>query len=78
MIQLLLDKPAEEWATWLNRAIRAFSPWPKVWTVAPTVRGQQRLLLHEAHTAKTRLVLDLVQLEGQQPATFQQIKTSFI
>jgi methionyl-tRNA formyltransferase len=76
LAQLLLDQPVDQWAVWLSRAIRAFSQWPKVWTLAPTVRGQQRLLLHQAHTAQTKLVFDLVQLEGQQPATFQQIKTS--
>lgn len=75
--QLLLDQPIEQWTTWLNRAVRAFSPWPKIWTLAPTIRGEQRLLLHQAQLDKNRLVLSLVQLEGQQPATFQQIKTSF-
>lgn len=76
--QLLLDQPIKEWPIWVNRAVHAFNPWPKIWTLAPTVRGHQRLLIHQAHLAQNRLVLDLVQLEGQQPATFQQIKTSLV
>jgi len=76
LAQLLLEQPDEQWVAWVHRAVRAFSPWPKVWTLAPTVRGQQRLLLHQTHIKANTLELDLVQLEGQQPATFQQIKTS--
>lgn len=78
LAQILVKSPLLEWTRWIERAVRAFAPWPKVWTLAPSIRGQQRLQLHQAHIQGDTLQLDRVQLEGQQPASFQQIKTSLI
>ncbi|MBQ6438492.1 hypothetical protein IJJ12_03890 [bacterium] len=44
--------------------IRAFSPWPLAWTLAPTAAGDKRLQLLRAHLAASRLVLNRVRLEG--------------
>lgn len=64
----------------VTRAVRAFSPWPGLWTMIPTRQGTKRLKLLTVHLENTpqRLVLDQVQLEGKQPATWQQIKNNVI
>jgi methionyl-tRNA formyltransferase len=50
----------------LERACRAFYPWPKLWTKVPTHRGEKRLIIHHCHLDQaSKLVLDKVQLEGK-------------
>lgn len=59
------------------RASRALSPWPQLWTLVPTIKGDRRLkILSVEQTATDRLILKQVQLEGQQPALWNQIKNS--
>ena len=61
------------------RAARALSPWPDLWTLVPTVKGLRRLkILFVDQTATDRLILKQVQLEGQQPALWNQIKNSIL
>jgi methionyl-tRNA formyltransferase len=57
----------------LNRAIRAFHPWPGVWTILPTPKGKQRLKLLSAYLENNKLSLDQVQLEGKTPTSWKNI-----
>ncbi len=61
------------------RATRALSPWPQLWTLVPTAKGERRLKILSVDPASTdKLVLTQVQLEGQQPALWNQIKSSIL
>lgn len=64
-----------DWPTVLERATRAFAPWPGLWTLIPTGKGEQRLKILATHLDHSRLVLDTVQLEGKQPSTWAQLKS---
>ncbi len=50
-------------------AARAYSPWPELWTEVPTRKGQMRMKL---------LPENKVQLAGQQPATWNQVKNAIL
>lgn len=62
----------------IERSIRAFYPWPGVWTKVKTKRGEKRLKILSSHLENNKLLLDEVQLEGQQPSTFNQIKNQIL
>ena len=74
-----LTAPKDQ-AILLERASRAFSPWPKLWTLLPTPRGWQRLILHQVQLdpATQRLNLIQVQLEGKIPSSWNEIKNNLI
>lgn len=59
-----------------ERACRAFSPWPGLWTYIPTDSGERRLKIHTCHTNDAKLVLDLVQVEGKTPVQYTQLNYS--
>jgi methionyl-tRNA formyltransferase len=67
-------------STFIDRTIRALAGFPGAWTIVNTTKGQKRLKLLTSHvTPRTsHLVLDTVQLEGHQPAQFNQIKNQII
>lgn len=54
--QLLAEK--------IERSIRAFSPWPLAWTLAPTAKGEKRLQLLTAKINQDKLQLLEVKLEA--------------
>ena len=62
----------------VNNASRAFQPWPGLWTIIPTHKGDQRLKILSCQIEKLvsgqRLVLKKVQLAGKTPCQFRQIK----
>jgi methionyl-tRNA formyltransferase len=62
----------------LNNACRAFQPWPGLWTVVPTKKGEQRMKILTCQIEKLvsgqRLVLKKVQLAGKEPCQFKQMK----
>ena len=61
----------------LERAVRAYHPWPSLWTNLPTKKGESRLKILSVHLDKQQqLVLDQVQIEGQQPALWNQVKNN--
>ncbi|NCN82374.1 MAG: hypothetical protein GW947_00240 [Candidatus Pacebacteria bacterium] len=53
----------------LEAAARAYSPWPQLWTEVPTRKGPTRMKL---------LPHNKVQLAGQQPATWNQVKNAIL
>jgi methionyl-tRNA formyltransferase len=67
----------------IDRAVRAFHPWPGIWTELE-VRSEKsgvnkkRLKIISAHIENKKLILDTVQLEGQQPSPFNQIKNQIL
>lgn len=68
--KLDLSKPPEM----LERQIRAYHPWPGSFII---LEGGSRLIIHQAHLEKGKLVLDLVQKEGRKPIAFEQFKLGF-
>jgi len=75
-------KAHQTFAALVAAATRAFSPWPKVWTRIPTKQGEKRMQLHSVWIDTTAngdiLSLGVVQIEGQSPAQFNQIRTSIL
>lgn len=68
-----------DFVAFIARAARALSPWPGLWTLVPTSKGERRLKILSIDQANTnKLVLKQVQLEGQQPALWNQIKNSIL
>jgi methionyl-tRNA formyltransferase len=70
---------------YLLKSLKAFSPWPGVWTEIPITQSTnqqinkstnkpstKRLKVLNAHIEKERLVLDEVQLEGKKPVSWKQ------
>lgn len=54
-----------EQARELERACRAYHPWPKLWTKIPTSQGEKRMILHQCSVdAEGKFVLQEVQIEG--------------
>lgn len=58
----------------VERAVRALSGFPGVWTYLPTKFGKKRLKILSTTLEEGILTLDQVQLEGKTPSTFSQIK----
>ena len=68
----------------IERALRAFTPWPGLWTKItlgkiPGIKGpkfrestKKRLKILKAHLENEKLVLDEVQLEGKNPVSWKQ------
>jgi methionyl-tRNA formyltransferase len=63
------------WPQTILQAVRALSPWPGIWTIVPTVKGEKRLkILSASISTQGLLILDEVQLEGQTTSTWPQIQ----
>ncbi len=71
----------------LERASKAFSPWPGLWTIVPTQKGDKRMKLLELEIEKSdcdqskntdRLVLKTVHIEGKEPSKWNDVKNSII
>ena len=58
----------------LARACRALSGFPGLWTVVPTNKGQKRMKILKCRVENGRLILEKVQIAGQQPAAWNQVK----
>ncbi|MBP9820289.1 hypothetical protein KBC79_06170 [Candidatus Woesebacteria bacterium] len=65
---------ASSLAQLIERAHRAFSPWPGVWTVISTTHGTQRMKILSCSLTENVLKLDTVQIEGKTPVQFSEIK----
>lgn len=80
-----LYKSLHEFSILFDRAIRAFSPWPGVWTEIEvkqcdneTIKQlKKRLKILRAHIEERKLVLDLVQLEGKKPVSWKQFREGY-
>lgn len=76
----LLQAAAKEssWLKTIERASRAFWPWPVLWTQVPTTKGPKRMKIIEVAVSKTNLILKKVQIEGQDPAQWNQVKNAVL
>ncbi len=63
-------------ANMIERAIKAFSPWPGVWTIVGTNNGEKRMKLLEVEVSGNSLHLKSVHIEGKNPANWTDIKNS--
>lgn len=60
----------------LERACRAYSPWPKLWTLIPTAQGEKRLIIHRCSIDENgKLFLDEVQLEGKTKTSWSEVSS---
>lgn len=59
-------------------ASKAFFPWPNLWTMVTTNRGQQRMKILSCHLSDQQLVLDLVQIEGKNSCLFRECKNALL
>lgn len=78
---MLVEAPLTKHPSILERACRAFSPWPVLWTTAPTPKDRRRLKIWKCHLEndidnQQKLVLDEVQLEGKPKAKWNEIKNA--
>lgn len=73
---LLKLDPTASWPQVVKRACRAFQPWPALWTIIPTAKGEKRMQILQYHSEKSNLVLDQVKIEGQQEAAWSQVKNA--
>ncbi len=74
-----------EKAQYIERASRAFQPWPILWTTVGTSRGQKRMKIlktkiesGENGQSNNKLKLIKIQIEGGQPALWNQVKNQIL
>jgi methionyl-tRNA formyltransferase len=69
-------QPSLNIAVFLERATRALAEFPSVWTKIPTAKGTKRMKLISVAVQSAQLTLTMVQIEGQQPALWNQVRNS--
>jgi methionyl-tRNA formyltransferase len=87
--KLLEQLSPAQWPELIERASRAFTPWPLLWTKIPTAKGEKRMqiLSCDINTNKNtkstqvvnlqnRLKLKQVKIEGQQTASWEQVRNA--
>ncbi len=67
-------KSAPNLAVLIERACRALSPWPGLWTLFPTSAGVKRLKIHSCSLHENKLRLETVQVEGKTNVHFSEVK----
>lgn len=67
-------------ATYLSQATRALAPWPGLWTEIPTKKGfiSMKILSCHWNSQTNQLELEKVQISGQQPALWNQVKNVLV
>jgi methionyl-tRNA formyltransferase len=60
------------WPAVIANATRGLAPWPGVWTIIETDKGQKRMKILSAKVVENKLVLGNVQIEGQIPEKFSE------
>jgi methionyl-tRNA formyltransferase len=58
----------------ISNACRAFQPWPKLWTLLPTHKGEQRMQIFSVAANAQQLQLEQVQIEGKSPCRFAECR----
>jgi len=69
LAELVARQPDLTPADLLDRAVRALTPWPGVWTTVPEYKGKKsvRLKIHSGKINHNQYTLHLVQYEGENP-----------
>jgi len=68
-----IELKKEKYSSTIDRALRAFSPWPGLWTEIRIKNENKRLKLIKLHLENNHLVINLVQLEGKNPVSWKQL-----
>lgn len=71
------NTPNDQQAALVERAARAFAPWPGLWTIISTKKGEKRLKILNVELQNNQLCLKQVQIEGKQPCKIEEIKNWF-
>ncbi|MBU0576579.1 hypothetical protein KJ654_02865 [Patescibacteria group bacterium] len=58
----------------LERASRAYSPWPLLWTEIPTQKGPRRMQIISANIDDQKLILEYVKFEGMETKSWNEVK----
>lgn len=58
----------------IEAKLRAYSPWPGIWT---TLKNGKRLKILKCHLEEEKIIIDEVQLEGKNPVSYKQFKSSY-
>lgn len=61
----------------IRNMIRAFSPWPGVWTMVDTNQGKKRLQIQKAKIENNFLIITEVKLEGKKPVDFKTFNKAY-
>ncbi len=61
----------------LVRAQRALTPWPGLWTKITLHNEEKRLKLLKLSTSGHKLILEVVQLEGKNPVSYEQFAKAY-
>lgn len=62
----------------VKNASRAFNPWPKLWTIVQTSKGEKRMKILEIKSQGEQLLLTKVQIEGKNICSFNECKNSIL
>jgi methionyl-tRNA formyltransferase len=75
---LLLEthEKLHSWPQILEHATRALSPWPILWSIIPTDKGEKRMQILESKLdANQHFILETVKIEGQEKMAWNEAKT---
>lgn len=67
----IMQKARGTWPEAVERAIRAFHPWPGIWTIVSQKKGKKRLKILSANIVNSKLIPDRVQLSGKTPGSWK-------
>lgn len=62
----------------LANASKAFTPWPNLWTIIQTTKGEKRMKILDSQNQGEQLLLNRVQIEGKNPCSFNECKNSIL
>jgi methionyl-tRNA formyltransferase len=62
----------------VSNACRAFYPWPNLWTIVQTNKGEKRMKILACHLENDQLILDEIQIEGKNSCSFNECKNALI
>lgn len=74
----LSNQNVEDWAEVIERACRAFQPWPILWTVAPSANGEKRVQILDCELIQEEnsgyLKLKEIKIEGKKSTNWNEVK----
>lgn len=73
----LANTPLPNQAQLLERSSRAFAPWPLLWTIVPTQKGNKRMKILSGKITNNTFCLENIQLEGKNACSIDEIKNWF-
>lgn len=69
-----VNQTVQNWPQTVANAVRALTPWPGVWTIVPTNKGDKRMKIVSVEINDKKLDLVEIQIEGQEKELFTNIK----